>query len=151
MILFEDVSCWVHKLAQGQPSHSGIPTKPKKLNGSAYQCETSSHILTLHTWLAACSTFPLQHSTMDQLWTARRTAEKLWYLSHQPLIVTKGPLESLIWLSSNAGSRGKKTLDLAPQPCGKHAYHSSQSSPLPVPLPQNKSLTAEFRCYWMAT
>lgn len=35
----------------------------------------------------------------------------------------KGPLDSLIWLSSNAGSCGK---NFAPRPCGKHAYHSSQ-------------------------
>lgn len=63
-----------------------------------------------------------------------------------------GPLESLLWLSSSAGSCGKKHLTWHRYPVGSMpSILAKFDSPLPVPLRQNKCLTAELRCCWMAT
>lgn len=69
-------------------------------------------------------------NTMDQLWIVDRkprgTAERLWYLSHQTLIVTKDLLNH----SSGCPpvlDHVEKALNLALLPCGKHAFHSLQS------------------------
>lgn len=84
------VSSWLVWIT-GQGSHSGIPTKPIKLNGN-FQHVRAVEISWpfVHELLLAVH---FHWNTMDQLWivgrTPRGTAERLWYLSHQTLIVTK--------------------------------------------------------------